>query len=94
MFLAAVTIDLLMPHDATFMEAVLTNATASRHEPGCRRFDVAVSDNGAIVFLFEAYVDHEAFQSHRRTPHFLEYDRVTRARIRNKEIKTYTLLEF
>lgn len=93
MFLAAVTIDLVTPHDPAFMEALLANARASRHEPGCRRFEVAVAEDGASVFLFEAYVDRDAFQTHRQTPHFLDYDRLTRPRISRKAIRTYTLLE-
>ena len=93
MFLAAVTIGLTTPRDRTFMDAIAANAVASRREPGCRRFDVAVAEDGASVFLFEVYVDQAAFQTHRQTPHFLEYDRITRPRIKSKEIKTYTLLE-
>jgi autoinducer 2-degrading protein len=93
MFLAAITIDLHTPRDTAFMDALLANAAASRGEPGCRRFDVAVSDDGATVFLFEAYVDAAAFQTHRGTPHFLAYDAVARPRIRHKDVKTYTLLE-
>jgi hypothetical protein len=38
MFVAAVTIELLNPHDPIFMQAVLKNAGASRLESGCRRF--------------------------------------------------------
>jgi (4S)-4-hydroxy-5-phosphonooxypentane-2,3-dione isomerase len=91
MFVAAVTIELLNPHDPIFMQAVLKNAGASRLESGCRRFDVSVADDGASVLLYEVYVDRSAFQTHRATAHFADYDRVTKPLIRSKDVKTYTL---
>lgn len=92
MLLAAITIELLTPRDETFLQALVANAAASRHEPGCRQFQVAIAEDGASVFLFEVYDDREAFQTHRGTAHFLEYDRITRPLIRRKDIKTYTLV--
>lgn len=91
MLVVAVTLELVKPHDRTFMQAVLTNAAASRQEAGCRRFDVSVADDGASVFLYEVYVDPHAFQSHRSTAHFAEYDRITTPLIRHRDVKTYTL---
>ena len=91
MFVAAVSIELVAPNDPMFMEALLKNAAASRREAGCRRFDVSVADDGASVFLYEVYTDRTAFQTHRSTPHFAEYDRISRPLIRNKDVKTYTL---
>jgi quinol monooxygenase YgiN len=91
MFVAAVTIELLTPHDPAFMEALLINAAASRREAGCRRFDVSVADDGASVLLYEVYADRGAFHTHRATAHFADYDRITKPLIRNKDLKTYTL---
>ena len=91
MFVVAVTLELLNPHDPAFMKAILTNAEASRHEPGCRRFDVAVADDGRSAFLYEVYADRDAFQSHRTSAHFAEYDRITKPLIGHRDVKTYTL---
>jgi quinol monooxygenase YgiN len=47
------------------------NAEASRTEPGCLEFSVyqAIDDPQAFL-LYERYTSEEAFQAHRRTPHF------------------------
>jgi len=58
-----------------FLTLIRDNATSSvRNEPGCRRFDVAVSvETPDAVFLYEIY-DHEAaFQAHLQTSHFLAF---------------------
>jgi quinol monooxygenase YgiN len=47
------------------------NAKASRAEPGCLEFSVYQEVDGPRAFLlYERYTDEEAFQAHRRTPHF------------------------
>ncbi len=53
---------------------IVANASASRGEPGCRRFDVC-SDPAAPdrVTLYEIYDDEAAFEAHMRTPHYLEF---------------------
>ncbi|HWK28019.1 MAG TPA: antibiotic biosynthesis monooxygenase [Solirubrobacter sp.] len=55
-----------------FLAAAHANAAASlRDEPGCRRFDVlrVAGDEHRFTF-YELYEDREAFEAHRRTPHF------------------------
>jgi autoinducer 2-degrading protein len=60
-----------------FLGLVTENARLSvRTEPGCRQFDVVVprgSNNS--VFLFEIYDDEAAFESHKTTVHFGEFER-------------------
>lgn len=42
-------------------------------EPGCLTFDVCRSEQDPdVFFLYEHYVDEEAFDTHRSTPHFRE----------------------
>jgi quinol monooxygenase YgiN len=49
------------------------NAEASRAEPGCLEFSVYQEIDDARVFLlYERYTSEEAFQAHRRTPHFVD----------------------
>lgn len=55
-----------------FLDAACVNAAASlRDEPGCLRFDVlrVAGDDHRFTF-YELYADREAFEAHRRTPHF------------------------
>jgi quinol monooxygenase YgiN len=47
------------------------NAQASRAEPGCLEFSVYQEiDDPRAFLLYERYTSEDAFQAHRRTPHF------------------------
>jgi quinol monooxygenase YgiN len=61
-----------------FLAAITVNAEASvRDEPGCHRFDVtAVEGDGNRFVLYELYDDAEAFEAHKRAPHFAAWRRV------------------
>jgi len=73
-----------------FLAAITTNAEASvRDEPGCHRFDVtAVEGNEHRFVLFELYDDAEAFEAHKRAPHFAAWrqvaDRVLTAQVNTR----------
>ena len=59
---------------AAFSAVILTNARASRTEPGCRQFDVCTDPAAPDkVFLYEIYDDEAAFDAHMRAPHYLEF---------------------
>ena len=50
------------------------HVTATRTEPGCVQFLAYRSRNDRDQFvLYEQYVDDEAFEAHRQTPHFRSY---------------------
>ena len=61
-----------------FLAAITTNAAASvRDEPGCHRFDVtAVEGDDNRFVLYELYDDAEAFEAHKRAPHFAAWRQV------------------
>jgi len=43
------------------------------HEPGCKLYQVSRStDQANLYMLYEHYIDGEALQAHRETPHFKE----------------------
>jgi quinol monooxygenase YgiN len=57
-----------------FLEALLPNAQAAANtEPGCLRFDV-IQDAGDPnrVWVYEVYVDEDAFQAHTSSEHYLK----------------------
>ena len=58
-------------HDSMVARLLRKNAEASRAEPGCLEFSVYqdIADPRRFL-LYERYTDEEAFQAHRRTPHF------------------------
>ena len=61
-----------------FLDAIRANAEASvRDEPGCHRFDVsAVEGDDTRFVLYELYDDAEAFEAHKRAPHFAAWRQV------------------
>jgi quinol monooxygenase YgiN len=79
---------------AGFAELVRENAAASlRDEPGCRRFDVLVPEDGPgdRVVLYEIYDDAEAFDAHLRSRHYARFARASEPLVRGK---TVTRLRF
>ncbi len=78
-----------------FRVEMLGNARASLlYEPGCRRFDVAFSDEDrSKVFLYELYDDRAAFEAHQRTEHFLQFDAATSAWVISKVARTFRLID-
>jgi quinol monooxygenase YgiN len=73
---------------AEFMPLMLDNAEKSRTlEPGCDRFDVCVpAGETDRVFLYEIYKDEAAFAAHLKTGHFLQFDAVTKAMIKERRV--------
>jgi len=58
-------------HDATVARLLRKNAEASRTEPGCLEFSIYQEiDDPRTFLLYERYTSEDAFQAHRRTPHF------------------------
>lgn len=57
-----------------YLAALKENAVASVKEPGCREFNILVSQKDPNhVLIFEVYDDAAAAQAHRATDHFKKY---------------------
>ncbi len=55
-------------------EILSKHVAATRGEEGCVQFDACRSREHTDEFvLYERYVDEAAFDSHRKTPHFVAY---------------------
>lgn len=78
-----------------FRAEMLSNARASRdREPGCRRFDVAFSDQDrSAVFLYELYDDAASFAAHQQERHFKEFDAKTAPWVASKAVRTLVLVD-
>jgi len=76
-----------------FLPLMQKNARLSvETEPGCQRFDVCTApQDDHTVFLYEVYDDHEAFEAHKRTAHYLDFVDKTDGLIATKTVRTYTL---
>ena len=65
------------PHEQSegaFVELLSGMVTATRAEPGCRRYDLYKSVGGSTAYhLFEIYEDEVALGAHRETEHYTDY---------------------
>lgn len=62
MFIIAVTFTVHEAHRDEFRRAILANAATSlREEEGCIVFDVCEAHERPVFFLYEKYVDEDAF---------------------------------
>ncbi len=79
MHITLVHVHVLPEHLEAFIGATLTNARASRAEPGNRRFDVLQSSDDPTRFvLVEAYDSGDSAAGHKQTSHYLAWrDAVT-----------------
>jgi (4S)-4-hydroxy-5-phosphonooxypentane-2,3-dione isomerase len=78
MFSLTVQLEVRPEDRAEFLAAITANAEASVHdEPGCHRFDVTVVEGDEHRYvLYELYDDAEAFEAHKRAPHFAAWRQV------------------
>ena len=78
-----------------FIELVAANAAASvRDEPGCRRFDILLpEDGGDRVDLYEIYDDADAFAAHLETPHFKRFKATSAELIERSSVTRYRVSE-
>lgn len=79
----------------TFVELALTDARASvANEPGCRRFDVLVPQDGADrVVLYEIYDDRAAFDAHLETPHLAAFREGIGDLVEDREVEFFDVNE-
>lgn len=90
MFAVVVEFRIKSEHLAAFLPLMKDNAAASkRDEPGCLQFDVVqVADDPNLVLLYETYENAQAFSAHRKTPHFLSFDKAVAHMIADKVLRT------
>jgi len=78
LFIAAVEYDVVPGKVDDFLAAVKENGAASVKEPGCREFDIAVSQTDPNhVFILEVYDNEDAQKAHVATDHFKKYKAAT-----------------
>lgn len=94
-FAIVVTFRIQSDFASSFKERVLQQARNSvQREPGCCQFDVLVDEVDPNTFvLYETYVDAAAFDDHKRTPHFLDFDQQVTPWVASKEVRRLQLLE-
>jgi autoinducer 2-degrading protein len=74
MYVVGVTIKVKPECAEAFLAASIDDASNSRKEPGCLRFDVSRGENDPNTFFYyEVYKDQDAFAAHQHTPHFFRW---------------------
>ena len=63
-------------HIDDFIKASIADGSNSlQNEPGCHRFDIIQDETNPKLFGFtEEYSDEAAFEHHKTTPHFVQWD--------------------
>lgn len=84
----AIDYDVVPGQVDNFLAALKENGAASVKEPGCREFDIAVSENDPNhVFIFEVYDNAAAAQAHTATDHFKKYKEITKDMVVKREAR-------
>ena len=91
MYVITVLFSIKPEHSSEFLQAMVANArTSVADEPGCRQFDVCVSDrNSNDVFLYEVYDSNAAFDAHLASAHFRQFSESTAASVTGKDIQAF-----
>jgi (4S)-4-hydroxy-5-phosphonooxypentane-2,3-dione isomerase len=97
LYINAVDIDVVPGHIDNYLDALNENGAASVHEPGCREFNITVSQKDKNhVFVFEVYDNAAAWEAHRQTDHFKKYATTTKDMVAKRDphplslVATYT----
>ena len=87
----AVEYDVVPGQVDNFLAALKENGAASVKEPGCREFDIAVSQKDANhVFILEVYDNAAAAEAHTATEHFKKYKAATAGMTTKREARSYS----
>lgn len=87
----AVDIDVVPGQIDAYLAALKENGAASVHEPGCREFNIAVSQKDPNhVLVYEVYNDAAAAQAHRETDHFKKYAATTKDMVAKRELRVFS----
>ena len=94
MFAVVVTFEIKSSETAEFLTAMKKNAqTSLANETGCHQFDVCTDpDRPNEVFLYELYTDEAAFDVHRSSTHFRDFNAQVGTMISRKDVKTYSVV--
>ena len=95
MYVIAVEFEIEPTRVELFRVAILTQARNSlAKEPACRQFDVCFDpERPERCFLYEKYDDRAAFEAHRQTPHFADYNATVTPWIKNKSVSAWEQAE-
>jgi (4S)-4-hydroxy-5-phosphonooxypentane-2,3-dione isomerase len=87
----AVEYDVVPGQVDNFLAALKENGAASVKEPGCREFNISVSQKDPNhLLIYEVYNDAAAAEAHTATDHFKKYKTATAGMTIKREAKSYS----
>jgi (4S)-4-hydroxy-5-phosphonooxypentane-2,3-dione isomerase len=93
--ISAVDIDVVPGQIDAYLAALKENGAAAVNEPGCREFNITVSQKDPNhVFIFEVYDDAAALEAHRATDHFKKYAATTKDMVAKREARALSSVAF
>jgi quinol monooxygenase YgiN len=88
LYINAVDLDINPADIDKFLAALKTNGAAAVQEPGCREFNITVSQKDPNhVFIFEVYDNAAALDAHRATDHFKAYMAATKEMVAKRDVR-------
>ena len=91
LLIMAVDIDVVPGQIDNYLAALKENGAAAVHEPGCREFNIQVSQKDPNhVLIFEVYENAAALEAHRQTDHFKKYAATTKEMVAKREARPFT----
>ena len=94
-YINSVDIDVASSQIDAYLAALKENGAASVHEPGCRTFNIAVSQKDPNhVFLYEVYDNEAALNSHRGTDHFKKFAAATANMVTGRNVRAMSVVAF
>lgn len=87
LYINAVDSDVVPGQIDNYLAALKENGAASVKEPGCREFNITISQKDPNhVFIFEVYDDAAALETHRQTDHFKKYAATTKDMVAKRDV--------
>ena len=91
LYINAVDLDIVPAQFDKFIALIKANGAASVKEPGCREFNIVVSQKEPHhVFLFEVYDNAAALDAHRTTEHFKTYQAGSAGIVAKREVRGFS----
>jgi len=91
LFVNLVELDIVPAELDKFMAAMKENGANAVKEPGCREFNISVSQKDPNhIMLFEVYDNAAALDAHRATDHFKKYQAATKDMVAKRDVKQFT----
>jgi (4S)-4-hydroxy-5-phosphonooxypentane-2,3-dione isomerase len=86
----AINLDIAPDQFDKFMAVAKENAAASTKDPGCREFNIVVSqDDPHHIMFFEVYDNAAALDAHRATDHFKKFQETTKDMVTKRDVKRF-----